>query len=56
VGLVVGGGVQLSVGRLQISPQVRFTQWTGNPIFEINGLESTRQQLDLLVGVGWKFR
>lgn len=56
VGLVVGGGVQLSVGRLQISPQARLTQWTGNPIFEINGLESTRQQLDLLVGVGWKLR
>jgi hypothetical protein len=51
VGVVGGLGAQLSFGKLQLAPQVRFTHW--NREF---GSISSRQEVDLLVGIGWKFR
>jgi hypothetical protein len=59
-GLVVGGGVQLRLGRLLISPQVRYTHWNNQAILiiEPNGptFGSSQTQVDLLVGLGWKLK
>jgi hypothetical protein len=35
-GAIVGGGLRFSLGRLQLSPQVRYTHWTSTPINFIN--------------------
>jgi hypothetical protein len=51
VGIVGGAGVQFAIGRLQLSPQARFTHWDKAP----GGYFYARQQVDLLVGIGWKF-
>jgi hypothetical protein len=57
-GFVAGGGVQIGVAKLQLTPQVRYTRWnnapTGfsfpdGPSFALN-----QNQVDLLVGIGWK--
>jgi hypothetical protein len=50
VGVVGGAGVQFKIGRLQLSPQARFTHWGSRP----GGYFYARQQVDLLVGIGWK--
>jgi outer membrane receptor protein involved in Fe transport len=59
-GLVVGGGVQLAIGRLRLSPGVRYTHWNNTPITGVysNGpsFESTQNQADILVGIEWKIR
>jgi opacity protein-like surface antigen len=59
-GVVTGGGVQFSVGRLRLSPEVRYTHWTSTPI---NGsfsdgasYHSTQEQVDVMLGVGWRVR
>lgn len=58
VGVVVGGGVRFGLGRLRFSPEVRYTHWTSTPI---NGYfsdgpsyYSTQEQVDVLIGIGWK--
>jgi hypothetical protein len=58
MGVVTGGGVQLSIGR--VSPEVSYTHWTSTPI---NGsfadgpsYSSTQEQVDVSVGIGWKIR
>jgi len=60
VGVVVGGGVELGVSRLRISPQVRFTYWTSTPVSVYHeggpSFQSNQKQVDLLVGIGWKVR
>jgi hypothetical protein len=60
VGVVAGGGVQVGVGRLRVSPEVRYTYWTSAPI---NGTfadgpsyYSTQEQVDVLIGIGWRIR
>jgi hypothetical protein len=57
-GLVVGGGVQLGIGRLRLSPEARYTYWNNTPILGVYGdgpsFYSTQNQFDVLVGVGWK--
>jgi opacity protein-like surface antigen len=59
-GLVIGGGVQFAIGRLRLSPGVRYTHWNNTPIMgtyvEGPGFESTQNQVDVLVGIGWKIR
>jgi len=59
-GVVVGGGVRFGLGRLRLSPQVRYTHWNnaaayGNypdgPLYQ-----STQNQVDVLLGIGWKVR
>jgi hypothetical protein len=55
-GLIIGGGVQVGLGRLRISPEVRFTRWS-NAAIEVTQLfsfQSTQNQVDVLVGIGWK--
>lgn len=59
-GLVIGGGVQFGIGRLRLSPGVRYTHWNNTPItgYYSNGpsWESTQNQVDILVGIEWKIR
>jgi hypothetical protein len=55
-GIVVGGGVQISLGRLRISPEARYTHWSSAFANGLVGVSTSQQQVDLAVGVGWKFR
>jgi hypothetical protein len=59
-GLVVGGGIQFSIGRLRLSPGVRYTHWNNTPITGVYGdgpsWESTQNQVDILVGIAWSIR
>lgn len=57
-GIVVGGGVRVGAGKLRLSPQVRYTHWTSSA-FRINlpdgpNFGATQNQVDVLVGIGWK--
>jgi hypothetical protein len=58
--LVIGGGVQFGIGRLRLSPGVRYTHWNNTPIVGTFGngpsWESTQNQVDILVGIEWKIR
>jgi hypothetical protein len=60
LGVVTGGGVQFGVGRLRVSPEVRYTHWTSTPINGSFGdgpsYSSTQEQVDVLIGIGWKVR
>jgi opacity protein-like surface antigen len=49
-GFVLGGGVEVKVSRLRISPELRYTRWGGN---SNNGFPGTanRNQAELLIGV-----
>lgn len=59
-GVVAGGGVQFGFGRLRLSPEVRYTHWTSTPINGSFGdgasFSSNQEQVDFLIGVGWKLR
>jgi hypothetical protein len=59
-GLVAGGGVQFSLGRLQVSPEVRYTHWNNQAILVTYGdgptFGSAQDQIDVLVGLSWKLR
>jgi hypothetical protein len=59
-GIVAGGGIQLGLGRLLVSPEVRYTHWNNSAIhvYYSNGVafQSTQDQVDLLVGIGWNTR
>jgi hypothetical protein len=58
VGIVAGGGVQFGLGRLRLSPEVRYTHWRGTPIqgafADGPSYGSSQDQVDVLVGIGWK--
>jgi hypothetical protein len=56
-GLVVGGGIQLGIGALRLSPEVRYTYWSNPAIKEFGpdyAFQSAQNQVDVLVGIGWK--
>jgi len=55
-GLILGGGVQVGLGRLRLSPEVRYTRWSNAAIdvTQLFSVHSTQNQLDALVGIGWK--
>lgn len=65
-GVVVGGGVQFALGHLRLAPTVRYTRWTGDTatgafggahaIFSGQPWQSNQNQVDVLLGVAWKFR
>jgi hypothetical protein len=59
-GIVTGGGVQFGVGRLRLSPEVRYTHWTSAPIGGTFGdgpsYYGTQEQVDVLLGIGWRVR
>jgi len=57
LGVVFGGGVRFNIGRLSLSPEVRYTHWTSTPIIDggNNGpiAISSQEQLDVLMGFSW---
>jgi len=59
-GLVLGGGLRIGAGPLHVSPQVRYTRWNSSPYgFSFSdgpSFSATQNQIDLLIGVGWKVR
>jgi hypothetical protein len=59
-GIVVGGGVRFTIGALQISPELRYTYWNNAAISSFGpqgyGFQSTQNQVDVLLGLGWKLR
>jgi hypothetical protein len=55
-GVVIGGGVQISLGRLRISPEARYTHWSSAFANGFAGVSTSQQQVDLAVGIGWKLR
>jgi hypothetical protein len=58
-GVLVGGGIQLGIGRLQIAPEVRYTHWNQQAVSgyfpDGPGYGSSQNQLDILLGVSWRF-
>jgi hypothetical protein len=60
VGFVAGGGVEFAVGRLRLSPELRYTMWTTKPIYEFppppGVLQSSQNQVDMVIGIAWKLR
>jgi hypothetical protein len=49
-GFVAGGGVEAKVGWLRLTPEVRYTRWTGN--FSFRGADLThRNEVEFLVGI-----
>lgn len=65
VGLVIAGGAELGVGRIRFTPQIRYTRWKARFLDEIVrnmgflGLEfyeAPQNQLDVMVGIGWRTR
>jgi len=62
VGFVAGGGVRFNIGHLRISPQLRYTRWFTTPISGMDGnivggtFASNLNQVDVLVGIGWRLR
>jgi hypothetical protein len=60
VAVVTGVGVQFGMGRLRLSPEARYTHWTSTPISGTFGdgpsFYSTQEQVDILIGIGWKIR
>ncbi len=49
-GIAVGGGVQIKLLLIRISPEIRYTHW-GQIAFSNAAVTSNNNQLDLLVGV-----
>jgi hypothetical protein len=59
VGFVAGAGLQFNPGRLRLTPQVRYTRWATAPVGGgnvVSHFSSNPNQLDVLVGIGWKVR
>ncbi len=59
-GVVAGGGLRIRVGRLEVAPEVRYTRWTSarfGVIFSDGPqVESLQNQVDVLVGIGWRVK
>lgn len=57
-GVVVGGGIQFSTGRLHFVPEVRYTHWNRQAIYgsfaDGPSYGSSQNQLDILLGIGWR--
>jgi opacity protein-like surface antigen len=51
-GFVVGGGIELHVPLVKISPEVRYTRWGAVNITDLGGaLRSNQNQVEILIGV-----
>jgi hypothetical protein len=50
--------VQFGIGRLRLSLAARFTRWNNAPVYLWFGngpyAQSTRNQVDILLGIAWK--
>jgi hypothetical protein len=59
-GIVVGGGVRFAIGRLHLSPELRYTRWSNSAISgsydDGPSWQSTQNQVDVLLGIAWRFR
>lgn len=59
-GFEAGGGVQVGIGRLHLSPAVRYTHWNNSAISGFYGdgpsWQSTQDQVDALLGISWRIR
>jgi hypothetical protein len=59
-GLVAGGGVETGVGRIRLSPEVRYTRWNqpATDVISSQGyrIRSNQNQLQILLGISWKVR
>ena len=51
-GIMAGGGVQFSAGRWRVSPEIRYTSWHAPALAS----QTAQNQVDLMVGIGWKLR
>ena len=51
-GLVLGGGFDINALLIKFSPEIRYTAW-GFKAFEGSGIESNRNQLTVLFGIGF---
>jgi opacity protein-like surface antigen len=50
-GVVVGAGVDISIGRLHVLPEIRYTRWGNQNFVSDNGVfESNRNSADILIG------
>jgi hypothetical protein len=56
--MLEGINQDFSLGRLGVSPEVRYTRWTSMPINVFGsqgyGFQSAQNQVDVLVGLTWK--
>lgn len=59
-GLVAGGGVQFNTGKLQLSPEVRYTRWNNMAIYgyfsDGPSYGSAQNQVDIMVEIAWRVR
>ena len=59
-GVVIGGGVQFVIGRLHLSPGLRYTYWNNGAVsgYYADGpaWQSTQNQVDILLGIAWRIR
>lgn len=59
-GLVAGGGVETFLGRIRLSPEVRYTRWNraATDVVGSQGyyIRSEQNQVQILLGVSWKVR
>ena len=59
-GIVIGGGIQFGIGRLRLSPAVRYTRWSNAPYLLVfadgPSISLTQNQVDILLGISWKIR
>jgi hypothetical protein len=60
-GFATSAGFRIGKGRIQFSPEFRYTRWISPVAVEVDGshgihFESTRNQIDLILGLGWKVR
>lgn len=66
-GFVAGAGLEYPLGRLRLSPTVRYTRWSGDTLYGAYGgpmelfygippWKSARNQVDILLGISWKMR
>lgn len=57
-GPVAAIGVQLNLGPVRLSPEFRYTHWNGATIGVVGpqgyAFQSAQNQVDLLLGIGWK--
>ena len=53
VGFVAGGGLRFKLGRVDITPEVRYTRWGGGNFSQslVNLLPLNRNEASILVGV-----
>jgi hypothetical protein len=57
-GVVIGAGAQFGIGRLRLSPEVRYTLWNNSPVLVVFAdgptFKSAENQVDILLGISWK--